>query len=65
MKFLIFSVRSTQLMVELKSSQSSQMTTKSHTPAYSGVTSLDRCSVSVRNPLVELDSFCEVVDFFR
>ena len=41
------------------------MTTKSHTLAYSGLTSLDRCSVSVRNPLVELDSFCEVFDFFR
>ena len=89
MKFLTFTVRSIQLLVKLKSSQSSQMstkshtlaysgltqltvklkssqmTTKSHTLAYSGLTSLYRCSVSVRNPLVELDSFCEVFDFFR
>ena len=59
MKFLTFYVRSTQLTVKLKSSQSSQMTTKSHTLAYSGLTSLDRCSVSVHNPLIELDSFCD------
>ena len=64
-KFLTFSVRSTQLTVKLKSSQSSQMTTKSQTLASSGLTSLYRCSVSVHNLLVELDSFCEVFDFFR
>ena len=76
MKFLTFSVSSTQLTVKLKSSQmttkshtlaysgltqltvklkSSQMTTKSHTLAYSGLTSLYKRSVSVHNPLVELD----------
>ena len=46
-----------QLTLKLKSSQA---TTKSHTLASSGLTSLYRCSVSVHNLLVELDSFNEV-----